>query len=194
MKSEFKILWNMKETNTPSKPVATTVYNNKSFTQSQYKQNTNWNCGVNCLGLAILKLTGKDISESTLASWCGTTTAGTSHTGIEQGLKKFNKKYGTNLKITWKNFSDLSWKQQGEYLSSSKHFLFYHLAYHNHSGSGYGTKGFGHYETLKTIDLNKDTLKVYNSLSGGYIDSRSKSTQKKWCGQISQKSICIIYK
>ena len=61
---------------------------------------------------------------------------------------------------------------------------------------------FGHYETLKTINLNKSNMIVLNSLGSkcgspafcGYLETRSMGNMSSYIGGISQKSICIITK
>ena len=143
-------------------------------------------CAPHSLMQCIYRLTGIELSESTLASVCGTTSGGTSHQGLETGLAWFNRKYGYNLKMTWKNKSDLSWEQIQDAINNGA--LLFHLLYRDQ---------WGHYEVIKSVG---DTLTILNSLGPycnypaycGYIENRSRSTQQSYINGISQKSVCII--
>lgn len=149
-------------------------------------QTNGYRCGPHSLMQCIYRLTGIELSESTLASVCGTTSSGTSHQGLETGLAWFNKKYGYNLKMTWKNKSDLTWDEIQQAINNGA--LFFHLLYKFQ---------WGHYEVIKSVG---DTLTILNSLGSycnypaycGYIENRSKSTQQSYINGISQKSVCII--
>lgn len=150
-------------------------------------QCTGYYCACNSLQQAFYRLTGILVAESTIASWAGTTSNGTSHSGIDTAVAKFNNKYNKNLKIQWKNFSDLGWSKIQEYINQGA--VFAHLLYRNQ---------WGHYEPIKSV--NSDNLSILNSLGEycnypaycGYIETRSKSTQIQYMNGISQKSICII--
>ena len=158
-------------------------------------QCTGYYCACNSLQQCFYRLTSIKVPESTIASVAGTTTAGTDHYGIETAVAWFNKKYGKNIKITWKNFSDLGssdaerWKTLQSHIN--KGAVFVHLLYRNQ---------WGHYEVPK--DVSSDTLKILNSLGSscggasycGYIENRSRSTQKSYIQGISQKSIAILTK
>ena len=135
-------------------------------------QCTGYYCACNSLQQAFYRLTGIKVSESTIAGWAGTTHDGTGHPGINTAVAMFNKKYGKNVKISWYNFSELSWDKIKTMIS--KGAVFFHLLYRDQ---------WGHYEVIKTVS---DDLKILNSLgdscgSGtycGYIETRTKSTQK----------------
>lgn len=143
-------------------------------------------CGPHSLMQSIYRLTGIELSESTLASICGTTSAGTSHQGLETCLAWFNRKYGYNLKMKWMNKSDISWEQIQNEINNGA--VFFHLLYRNQ---------WGHYEVIKNVE---DSLTILNSLGSycnypaycGYIENRSKNTQQSYINGISQKSVCII--
>ena len=151
-------------------------------------------CACNSLQQCFYRLTGIHVAESTIASIAGTTTAGTGHAGINTAVAWFNKKYGKNIKIAWKNFSDLGnsdsarWSKLSEYTSNGA--VFCHIKYRGK---------WGHYEPLKSI--NKDTVTVLNSLGNkcsspaycGYIETRSKSNQLSYMKGISQASIAYLY-
>lgn len=156
-------------------------------------QCTGYYCGCNSLQQCFYRLTGILVSEYTIASIAGTTTAGTDHDGLNTAVYWFNKKYNKNIKITWKNFSDLGssssarWSALQSYINNGA--VFCHLLYRNQ---------WGHYEVPKSV--GEDYLQILNSLgdqcgSGtycGYIESRSKSEQLSYIGGISQKSIAIL--
>ena len=156
-------------------------------------QCTGYYCACNSLQQSFYRLTGILVSESTIASVAGTTTAGTGHAGIETAVAWFNKKYGKNVKITWKNFSDLGssnserWSTLQSYIN--KGALFCHIMYRNQ---------WGHYEVPKSV--GGDVVYVLNSLGSscggstycGYIETRSKSEHLSYIQDISQKSIAIL--
>lgn len=155
-------------------------------------QCTAYNCGCNSLQQCFYRLTGIKVDESQIAKWAGTTTSGTDHQGLETAVAMFNKKYKKNVKITWKNFSDLGnndtarWKKLAEHIKNGA--VFCHILYRDK---------WGHYEVPKTIG---DDLSILNSLGDkctstaycGYIETRAKSTQKRYIQGISQKSIAVL--
>lgn len=149
-------------------------------------QCTGWYCACNSLQQCFYRLTGTKVNESTIAGWAGTTHDGTDHAGINTAVAMFNKKYNKNVKITWYNFSELSWDKIDSF--NKKGAVFFHLLYRNK---------WGHYEPIKSVG---DYLKILNSLgdscgSGtycGYIETRSKSEQKSYINGISQKSVAIL--
>ena len=171
----------------------------KSYLTSQgcsgMGQCTGYYCGCNSLQQCFYRLTGIQVAESTIASVAGTTTSGTDHNGLNTAVAWFNKKYGKNIKITWKNFSDLGsteaarWKALQQYID--KGAVFVHLLYRDQ---------WGHYEVPQSV--GSENLKILNSLgdscgSGtycGYIETRSKSEQRSYINGISQKSIAILTK
>ena len=149
-------------------------------------QMTPYSCGPHSLMQAIYRLTGVELSEMELAGVCGTTTSGTGHNGLETGLAWFNRKYNYNLKMTWKNFSEVGF--DGLQKAYENGAVFLHLLYRDE---------WGHYEVPLTSST--DPNKILNSLGDrcgngycGYIESRSKSTQKRYISGISQKSVCIL--
>lgn len=159
-------------------------------------QLTGYSCAANSLQQMFYELTGKNISESTIMGWAGTTTAGTSHAGIETAIAKFNKTYGYDLKVQWKNFSDLGnsisarFKALGEIMCQSNKAVFVHLLYRSK---------YGHYEVPRMVNTSSSALQILNSLGSkgnngyyGYIENRSFSEQAKYIAGISQKGICIV--
>ena len=88
-------------------------------------QCTGYYCACNSLQQAFYRLTGIKVSESTIAGWAGTTHDGTGHPGINTAVAMFNKKYGKNVKISWYNFSELSWDKIKTMIS--KGAVFFHL-------------------------------------------------------------------
>ena len=188
-----------------TKPVNTTEVketNTKTVKLNNYLTNTgcsgmgqctSFNCAPNSLQQAFFRLTGIHVSESTIASWAGTTSNGTGHDGINTAVAQFNRKYNTSIKITWKNFNDLGnndserWEQLQHYIDNGA--VFCHILYRNR---------YGHYEVPKSV--NKENLTILNSLGNkcnspaycGYIETRNKPTQLSYIRGISQKSIAIM--
>ena len=62
-------------------------------------QNNSYCCACSSVHKCLYKFGIKDITQGTLASWMGTTSAGTSHAGIETGIAMVNKTKGTNISI-----------------------------------------------------------------------------------------------
>ena len=149
-------------------------------------QKTGYTCGPHSLMQCIHRLTGEDVSEMTLASVCGTTTDGTDHDGLATGLAWFNREYGYNLQMEWKNFSEVGFEGTQQLIDNGA--CFHHILYRNQ---------WGHYEVPKwTAD---DPIYVLNSLGDscgdgycGYIEERSRSEHQSYINGISQKSVCII--
>ena len=156
-------------------------------------QCTGYYCGPNSLQQMFYRLTGIKVSESTIASVAGTTTDGTDHEGLNTAVSWFNKKYNKNIKITWKNFSDLGSSNSERWTALKKYIkngaVFVHLLYRNK---------WGHYEVI--LEIRDDDLRILNSLGDycsypaycGYIESRDKSEQIDYINGISQKSIAIL--
>ena len=149
-------------------------------------QKTGYTCGPHSLMQCIHRLTGEDVSEMTLASVCGTTTDGTDHDGLATGLAWFNREYGYNLKMEWKNFSEVGFDGTQDAINNGA--CFHHILYRNQ---------WGHYEVPKYT--GDDPIYVLNSLGDscgdgycGYIEERSHSEHQSYINGISQKSVCII--
>ena len=179
----------------PEKPKCNNPYSSSPFhlTQGggQLGQKTAYSCGPHALMQAYYNLTGIDTSESELMSACGTTTSGTSHQGLASGLAWLNKKYGTNVTMEWKDFSDVGYTKLGELLCDSDSSIFWHELYRSQ---------WGHYSLANKINTSTSLFNVLNSLGSkcnspaycGYQESRGFSTQKAYWNGISQKSICIL--
>ena len=160
---------------------------------SQMGQCNGYYCACNSLQQAFYRMTGIHVSESTIASVAGTTTAGTDHEGINTAVTWFNRKYNENIKITWKNFSDLG-NNQSERFAKLQELInngavFIHLLYRDK---------YGHYEVPYKVYDSK--ISVLNSLGEycsypaycGYIETRSFDVQQSYINGISQKSIAIF--
>lgn len=160
-------------------------------------QCTSYYCSCNALQQMFYRLTGILVPEKTIAKWAGVTTAGVGHAGIETAVAKFNKTYGKNLKISWKNFSDLGSTQKerfenlGKMIIKSNVAVFFHLCY---------KLLYGHYEPIKSINTNTQMLEILNSLGTknsdgsyqGYVENRGFATQQSYISAMNQKSLCII--
>ncbi len=151
-------------------------------------QNTDYYCGCHSLQEVFFNLTGIKVLQSTIASWAGTTTSGTSHQGLRTAVAMFNSKYKKNLKFEEKSLSDLGWKGLKNIVDSKNKDFICHNLYRDL---------YGHYEVVNNILTE---VKVQNSLGDscnkgcfcGYVETRSKSTYERYMSGISQKSILII--
>ena len=179
-----------------------TIFTNTKLCEQQKPdcagQISPYHCGPHAIKQALRRFGITGYSEKTIGNYAGTTTAGTSHQGIETAIAKIARLEGINLKVEWKNFSDLGstskerWRKYGDLMTDDDKAVFHHELYRDYAG---------HYSTLKQDDTNRMILTVQNSLgkrygSGyyGYMESRPCSTQERYLRGISQKSICIITK
>ena len=213
---------NTKKTNKPStsttketvKKVATKItrfVSKPHLTSKNLGQDTNYNCACNSLQQCVYKLTGILISESQWCRACATTTAGTSHQGIETGIAWFNKTHGYNLKVKWQYYSDMGattterMKKIGEIISSPKKAVIWHIGYQD-SGekAGNNYKTFGHYEVIDIINIATRYVRALNSLGirnrngsyQGHLQDRTFAVQEYYARNTpgGQKAICIISK
>lgn len=182
-------------TSSSSSTTTTTTTTKKKYGHSKVHccndmgQNNGYYCGPHSLQECFRNLTNKVVSQSTIASWAGTTSAGTDHDGLNTAVKKFNSNYGFNLSVEWKSFSDVGWSGIKKIISSDNQDCVIHNLYRNQ---------YGHYEVINTDYSNY--CDVQNSLgdkcsSGcyyGYVEERSHSTFQSYMNGISQKSVMII--
>lgn len=152
-------------------------------------QNTGYYCACHMAQEIIRNLTGKVIPQKTIAAVMGTTTSGTGHDGINTFFAWFNKNYGYNLIVEWKNFSDLGWDGINKILKSNNQDCGLHELYRD---------TWGHYTNYDKI--NDMSVDVHNSLGStcangcycGYTEKRSKTDAKRYLTGISQKSVIIV--
>jgi len=152
-------------------------------------QNNGYYCGCHSLQEVFRNLTGIVVPQSTIAEVCGTTSDGTDHDGLNTCVAWFNRKYGYNLSVEWKNFSDLGWNGIRKIVNSNNQDCIIHNLYRNQ---------YGHYEVVNKI-LDSSTY-VQNSLGErcnypcycGYVEDRSQSEYRSYISGISQKSIMVI--
>ena len=161
-------------------------------------QCTEYYCGVHSVKQVLSKFGIDKYDEHTLAKYAGTTTSGTSHEGIENAFKKVNKKEGTTFRVEWHNFSSLGSSVSERFKAIAKKIcgknvdVIIHNLYRNK---------WGHYETVRTIDVSNKKVEVLNSLgtrsgSGylGYREWRTFNEFANYISGISQKSIAFVYK
>ena len=163
-------------------------------------QNNSTCCGPSSLHKCLYKFGIRDITQGTLSSWAGTTSGGTSHSGLESAIAMVNKTKGTNIKIQWYNFSDLGWEKIGKILCQPNKAVFCHILYKN-GGTCEGSGNYGHYETLVKVNTDTKYVKVINSLGGycgscycGFYQDRTMACQEQFMRGISQKSIAVLTK
>lgn len=207
-----------KDTSSSSNNTAQSTTNNceNPYTSSPHYLNqgagalgqiTPYDCGPHCIHQGLKKFGVTNISESELMSYCGTTTSGTSHDGLETGIAKAAKKAGIKINVTWKSFSEMGktdaerFKAIGQLMCKKNVYVFFHLWY---SAAGQGIDdddGCGHYETSDKINIKTGYLRALNSLGSrqgngyyGHLQDRKFSIQSHYISGISQKSICIMTK
>ena len=182
-------IYNVSSTSAPKKTIVSKKYGRSTKQGCDNRgQNTGYNCGPHMAQEIIRNLTGKVIPQSTIASVMGTTTSGTGHAGINTFFSWFNKKYGYNLKIEWKNFSEVGWNGIKKILESNNQDCGLHELYRD---------TWGHYTNFDKI--YSSTVDVHNSLGDscskcycGYTENRSKSVAERYLKGISQKSVLIV--
>ena len=158
-------------------------------------QNNGVYCGPHSMQECIRNLTGKVISQATLAGWAGTGSGGTDHQGLETAVAKAAKELGVKLTCKWYSFSELGWSGIKKILASQNQDCVIHNLYRYKPGV-YG--GDGHYEVINAV--NDSNINVQNSLGNrscndcycGYIEYRSKSDFETYISGISQKSVLVI--
>jgi len=150
-------------------------------------QNTGYYCACHSLQEIFRNLYNIVVPQSTIASWCGTTSAGTSHNGIKTGVAAFNKKYGKKLQITEKSFTDLGWNGIKKIVESKNQDCIIHNLYRNQ---------WGHYEVVNNVSSNVNVQNSLGSSCGscycGYIEYRTQSEFRSYINGISQKSILVL--
>lgn len=186
---KYVTLENRFQNSTPTNPTAPDndgCYRSKRYLKdANIKQDTNYWCACNIFQQIMYELYGLTISESVIASAMGTTTDGTAHTGIINGGKAIAKQYGHTVSIEFVNYSSLTEKQIGELIANPDVGLFFHDLYKNK---------WGHYEYIIGLCPSSGVYTVANSLSGGYIEQRSRATMQSYINGISQPSVGIVRK
>ena len=188
-KKLLTVTFNSKRFKSSSKPKYRKYGRSTEYGCDNRGQNNGHNCGPHMIQEIIRNLTGKVISQSTLASVIGTTSEGSDHDGLNTSIAWFNKKYGYNLKVEWKNFSELGWSGIKKILESNNQDCGLHELYRN---------TWGHYTNFDKI--YSDYLDVHNSLGDscsqgcycGYTEQRDKSEAESYIMGISQKSVMVV--
>ena len=170
-----------------------------------------WDCSANAMNQCLYKLSKKDISEDTLIKVGGVTTNGVGHDGLNTMVAWFNKKYNTNYKVTWKNFSDMGKTVDERFTALAKLLCKSNIAVLTHIGYANSVERpvspsstvFGHYEVLDKINTKDKTVRALNSLGikcgneyCGHLQTRSYTTQASYFANTpyNQKALMIIQK
>ena len=154
-------------------------------------------CGPHSIRQCNSKQNIDQYTEAQLSSWAGTTSAGTGHWGIETAVYEVARRSGRKIRIEWKNFSDMGkttserFRNIGKLIEKQNTSIIWHVLYR---------QKYGHYEVVKQINMNNNSLIVLNSLGSscgggtycGYLETRSFSTMVQYLNGISQKSLAII--
>lgn len=179
-----------------------TIFTNTKLCEQQKPdcagQITPYHCACHAIKQALRRFGITGYSEKTIGQYAGTTTAGTSHSGIETAIAKIAQLEGITLQVKWVNFSDLGanskerWRKYGDLMTDEDKAVFHHELYRNQ---------YGHYSIIKQVNTNSMILLVQNSLGSrygngyaGYTETRPCAVQEQYLRGISQKSICIITK
>lgn len=128
---------------------------------------------------------------------------------INTAIAKISQKSGINLKVQWKNFSDMGESDKERFENIAKILckpniaIIWHILYIN-GGSGVSGKGFGHYEYLDKINTSTNYVRALNSLGDknndgsyqGRLQDRAYSIQSHYARNTNggQPALCIITK
>lgn len=166
-------------------------WNPRYLSNGEEKQTTNYYCAEVSIMQAVYELYGKDLSQRQIAEWAGTTTNGTSHSGINSAIKKINNAYKLDMSIEWFNFSNIGWDKLAQYIKNPNIAVIIHGGW-----APLGTRSFeaGHYYTMAMLNLSKKYGYEIYSLRGASLQKRSFDYLRASMNYISQPSIAIISK
>ena len=172
-------------TNSSTPTKTTDCYKNpRWYSGTQMKQDLLWYCGCNSLQQILYELTGNYYAESSIAKLAGTTRRGTDPVEIVRVLKLVLSHAGLKVKrCEWIYKDDISWEEIGEIIQNPKQSVCIHSKYRDK---------WGHYEIPVALCLSNKILTIANSLSGGYIEKRSFSTQERYIREQAGRSILIV--
>lgn len=157
-------------------------------------------CGPHSLYQNLYKFGIKKYSEWDIANIMGTSSAGTSHGGINWGITYISRHSKYKLSNYWTTFSSLGsntdarFKKLGKIISNKNTGVIIHNLYR---------LTWGHYETVYGIDTKNRQVFVLNSLGyrqgvgyWGYVEKRSYDTFASYIANTpgGQKSLCVITK
>lgn len=203
--SSKNVVKNTKNTNCENPYTSSPHYTSEGC--NRLGQCTGYFCAPHSIHQAIKKFGITKFSESQIAQWCGTTTNGTGHDGINTAIAKISKETGIKLTVQWKYFSDMGstdeekMKAIAKILCDKNKALLWHIAYINGGNSTNG-KHFGHYEYIDKINILTKYVRALNSLGtkkgdGSYtgkLQDRPYSIQSYFARNTpgGQKALCII--
>lgn len=162
---------------------------NRYLSGQDMKQATTYWCAPTAITQVWYELFGDNLSQTTIARMAGTTQDGTSHSGINTALNQLAKRYGKNITIEWRNYSDLTSNDIAQIFRDPRKACLWHVMWHNLNN--WEDTG-GHYCYYACINPKGKYVYEAYSLSGPSLIKRSFDYVKTVTGEISQPSCCIV--
>lgn len=159
---------------TPS-PQSTPTNSNTVFVSPRYeaiKQQTDYWCGPTMEAQIIYELYGQKEAESYAANASGTSTAGTGHPGIVQGMTTWMNANKHKMTFEWINFSSIPLKQLGEWIADPNIGIGMHMLYKDK---------WGHYMYPMWLSIATNVFGFVNTLAGTDYSYYDLATISRWC-------------
>lgn len=170
----------VQQQNTPS-----TLYLSPRFRHNM-DQDTNYYCGPFMDQQIIYELYGIDVKESYLAKQAGTTTSGTSHSGVIKALQDWAAANNHQVNCGFQNFSDTGWKKVAEMVADPSVGLGMHVKYKNK---------WGHYVYITAVDLSKKLVTIIDSLNDADLMTVSFAVFEEWIrNTTNNQPSCFVVK
>ncbi|MCQ2821751.1 MAG: hypothetical protein MJ252_31215 [archaeon] len=152
-------------------------------------QCTGWFCGPHSMHQVLTKFDIEDWDEYALASMAGTTEEyGTDHDGMVAAFQKIKQRKGVNINLQWTSFTSYGSTTAERFANIAKIIcqpnkdVIFHSQYRRRSG---------HYEVVRTIDVNTQIIEVLNSVGdayeGGYLGYLENRTFQEFADYIALK-------
>lgn len=153
-------------------------------------QDTGYTCGPTSLSMGFTELfPGSGSRESQLASWAGTTTSGTGHSGLEKAFLKQCEALGVKGSYSEVGLYEMSQTELGKLLVDPDVFVIAHGDTAGWSEGGW-INSYGHYVYPIGVNLTTRQYKIADPTKG--VVTYSKSGFESGLQMISQKSFLIF--